>query len=219
MEIKEKFKDILDLPCVVVHDPALIFFRIPKNASTSIHRGYLRNNYPTINRKTSRHAYNKWQAEVSYEEFESYFKFCFVRNPWDRFVSLYIYFTRWRPEKGGRPLENRWEGNIPSFKEFTMNFEEICSTRKDIEQHAMNQAQFVFFNGKRFLDFVGKFEHLERDFIFVMNQLNLKDGNLPHYTKTKHHHYSYYYDDDTKEKVRELYEEDIKVFNYRFISV
>ena len=194
----------------------MIFFRIPKNASTTIHRGYLQPNYVTLNERTNNKGFLKWRENVSYEWFQEAFKFTFVRNPWDRFVSLYVYFTTYAPKKKGAPLADRWTGLIPSFKEFVMDFEKIIETRTDINNHATLQSLFAFDDGDQYVDFVGRFENLKEDFEFVRSGLGLKIEGLDHMMKTEHDHYSAFYDEETRQKVSEMFKLDIHSFGYRF---
>lgn len=217
MLTEKNFKTVLNLPCVIIKKPRVVFFRVPKNASTSIHRGYLQPNYVTLNMRTNRKGFTDFMKEVSFSWFQSAFKFMFSRNPWDRFVSLYVYFTTYAPKRVGSPLADRWKGKIPTFKEFTMEFEEICKDRIDIKNHAMHQTQFAFFGEESFVNFVGKFENLKRDFATIRSLSGLTvPQELGHLMKTNHPHYSAFYDEETRRKVHELYIDDIFNFNYHF---
>ncbi len=84
----------------------VIYFWLPKTAGTSIHdvlKQYScpllkeRRRYKTFNNEgfvTFGHvsiAYLLDKNIVEQEYLDSAFKFCFVRNPWDRLVSLYYY--------------------------------------------------------------------------------------------------------------------------------
>ena len=60
-----------------------IFVHIPKNAGTSI--GTM------LNIKTRHFPITVYQNELGKVEFEKYFSFCFVRHPYERFISLYNY--------------------------------------------------------------------------------------------------------------------------------
>lgn len=215
MGLENHFKEILTLPCVVIPDKQLVFFRVPKVAGTSIHHGYFREHYLTLNKKTSNRAFSEWHKNITYKQFESLFKFTFVRNPWDRFVSLYVYFTSW-VSKYGSTLVHRWKEDVPSFTDFTMNFGEILETREDIKNHAIPQTQFAYCDGEMYVDFIGRFERLKEDFGDLLKMLNLKIGKLPHLTKTERLHYSHYYDEDTKKRVGSIYEEDIETFGYSY---
>lgn len=217
MLTKENFKKVLSLPCVVMENPKMIFFRIPKNASTTIHRGYLQPNYTTLNERTNKRGFLEWREKVSFDWFQAAFKFTFARNPWDRFVSLYVYFTTYTPKKKGAPLADRWVGPIPSFKEFVMDFEKICETRPDIKNHATFQSLFAFDEGEQYVDFIGRFENLREDFETVKAKIGLTAPyELDHLMKTEHDHYSAFYSEESRKKINEMYKQDIYNFGYRF---
>jgi len=71
---------------IVSHADRAIFIHIPKTAGSSI-------------KKLGQLDYNGHvraaaiRNRVSHEVWSTYFKFAFVRNPWDRFLSLYCYFA------------------------------------------------------------------------------------------------------------------------------
>jgi len=86
-----------------------IFFHVPKAAGSSIIEGF-RKNYPKTvvinenNEKLKQHLisneYKNWpnhtnsktmKAYLGEKVFNNYFKFAFVRNPFDKLVSIYHY--------------------------------------------------------------------------------------------------------------------------------
>jgi hypothetical protein len=96
--------------------------------------------------------------------FDSYFKFAFVRDPWDRAVSTYKYLRI-----GGE------------FKRF------VCDI---LPNSLMNSDYYGYFvrpqydylhddQGNRLVDFVGRFERLEDDFNVIRKRLRL-GAALPH---------------------------------------
>lgn len=162
-------------------------------------------------------------AHVSIEEFQEYFKFAFVRNPWSRLVSEYRY----------RSIYHKL-----NFKEFlTRGLPQRCKF-SDLYRHIQPQCEFVFDeNGKPLVDFVGRFEDLQRDFDTVCARLSIQSSVLPvrnHSPKKvasswrginwllskadpqAPEHYSSYYDQEMKELVGEMYAEDIHAFGYSF---
>ena len=50
----------------------------------------------------------------------------------------------------------------------------------------------------------------------MCNVIGIGESNLPRRNASSHNQYHEYFDRRTKEMVRELYEDDIKTFNYKF---
>ena len=65
-------------------------------------------------------------------------------------------------------------------------------------------------------DFVGRFENLQQDFDFICDRIQIPRQKLPHKNKTQHRHYTQYYNEERKEIVRNVFSEDIALFNYEF---
>jgi hypothetical protein len=88
----------------------------------------------------------------------------------------------------------------------------------DKYRHIISQYDFLYDNkGKQLVDFIGRFESLQKDFNFVCGQLNILNSALPHRNKSRNRkHYSEYYDLESREFVANLYQKDIKLFNYTF---
>ena len=159
---------------------------------------------------------------LSQQEFDQYYKFSFVRNPWARLVSEYRYRNF---------LSHR------SFKDFVMN--KLPEPGWDDKyRHVMPQTQMLYDdNGRLLVDFVGKFEQLPLDFKKVCKHLGFSDCKLPHINssnkrsrelrrKTRNFLYQNkesdllkyidFYDDETRDYVGNLYRADIRNFKYTF---
>ena len=134
------------------------------------------------------------------ELFESYFKFAFVRNPWDRLVSEYEFIRR-RPDHGRHS------------KVIKMDFEKYIvyqSNRKDAHQVNMLADK----NGKVLMDFIGKFENLHEDWNRVTDKLGIENKTLSHRKKANIKDYDSYYTPETRALVGELWKRDIEAFGY-----
>ncbi len=134
------------------------------------------------------------------ELFESYFKFAFVRNPWDRLVSEYEFIRR-RPDHGRHP------------KVIKMDFDKYIvyqSKRKDAHQVNMLADK----EGKVLMDFIGKFENLYEDWNLVTDKLGIENKTLSHRKKAGIKDYNSYYNSETRALVGELWKRDIEAFGY-----
>ena len=146
------------------------------------------------------------------EVWKQTFKWGFVRNPWDRFVSVYF---RWPPTKH----------NPEKFKEFVMG--EFSDTGFDIEamkrndwhlhHHFLPQHYFLCDDRMNVLvDFVGRFESLDEDWRYVCERIGVPYRELPIINPGHHDNYREYYDDETAAVIAKFYSMDIWVFNYTF---
>lgn len=133
--------------------------------------------------------------------FNAYYKFTFVRNPWDWQVSLYHYMLQSKSHFQHKLIKN-------------MTFEEYIDWRVNNDL----KLQSVFFvdeQGNSLVDFVGKFESLEEDFAKVCDVLSI-EKRLPHKNRSEHGSYRDYYDDRTYRLVKEAFAKDIALFDYTF---
>lgn len=161
------------------------------------------------------------------EQYDSFWKFSFVRNPWDRLVSCYS--EKIKPDKffvgktdsfvngvhKGLLKYEIFEANMP-FSEFLKAVASIPDQKSD--QHFRSQYTFLTNNSGNIIgDFVGKFENLEMDFGYITDTLNApSELVLLQSNKTHHKHYRKYYTDELLSLFQERYSQDISIFGYNF---
>jgi len=141
---------------------------------------------------------------------DDYFKFAIVRNPWDRIVSLYYYFLQ-DPEKQ-KSMLGKEIVKLGSFKEFCHQMDNI-----DLDPHFDTQISYLIdFEGNFLLDYVGHFEILEKEINLIAHKIGMPSVVLPHFRKSDHGSYQDQFDDKTAEIIAVRYKSDIEAFNYNF---
>ena len=237
---------------MISHHHKCVFIHIPKNAGQSIEHVFLdllgltyETRAPLLMRPNDRPelgpprlAHLKWHEYVgckymTQEQFDSYFKFAIVRNPWDRAVSIYKYYR----------------------------FQKTCSFADFVTRHLSDwmwqerhwfvgpQSDFICdAEGRLRVDFLGRFESLHGDFQQVCGKIGLPPIDVPHVNLSvsrieaskepangragrmlKHlwcrreeaafptyPDYRDYYDETSRWQVADLYAPDIERFGYRF---
>ena len=158
---------------------------------------------------------------VTREEFDSLFKFSFVRNPYERIVSEYRYRNYFHHR---------------SFRDFVLH--KLPKPGWDDKyRHVMPQYEMLHDSeGRLLVDYVGRFENLQGDFDEVCRRLGVEDSELPHrnpsnkksrnlkrkvrnvlFLNGENHkrHYTEFYDSRTLDAVTRLYRKDIEAFGYQ----
>lgn len=152
--------------------------------------------YPMLSRER--------RKRIGQEQFNSYFKFGFVRNPWDRVVSLY---------ERKEALELRAK---MTFDEFVDWIQYSSSTCIHSSPHRYQLDWFVDPNGNILADFIGRFERLEEDWRFVAAKIGAPE-RLPHSRPNpRPRHYTEYYMDRSRDIVAQKFKVDIEAFGYQF---
>ncbi|MBW2998482.1 sulfotransferase family protein [Candidatus Woesearchaeota archaeon] len=155
-------------------------------------------------------------------KYNNYFKFTFVRNPWDRIVSCYKNKIR-EKSLNNQHFVNGVFSRFITYGTFTpeMSFEDfvkaICEiSDEDANVHFQSQYKFITDKkGKIIVDFIGQFENIDKDFNKICKKLKI-NVKLPHLMKSEKKDYKEYYTKETKEMIRKRYKKDIEMFGYNF---
>jgi hypothetical protein len=212
------------------HDARLVFIHIPKTGGTSIeaalgmfHRWQDENTDAAFGliqspQWMSRGWVSSFLQHLSYSELAElapaevmtgYFSFAWIRNPWDRMVSVYSNtdpHLLGEADQSGLQLRGL---RFPDFVAALEGFEHV---------HLRPQHEFILTaDGQTLVDFVGRFEHFARDFTQLVQSARLRPGLvLPHKNASGHAGYRSLYDEASRRAVEHRYAADIERFGYRF---
>lgn len=206
--------------------PPAVFIWVPRTGGTSVHRSLERAGcYKLKTVREVRYDFSQtglatfghqWfyglvaEGVITRAYAESAWTFAFVRNPWDRAVSLHAYLRR-RDLLGPRE----------TFDEFARRLAD-----RDFDPIGLYTARRLSWcnpqvewlrdtEGRLRVDFVGRFESLAEDLAVVQQRLGI-ERSLPHLNAARRAPYREVYDDRTRELVASAYAEDIEAFGYKF---
>jgi hypothetical protein len=132
------------------------------------------------------------------DEYQRLFKFCCVRNPWDRAISFYF-----SPHRGVTTFERS------TFIDFIKTIPPALNYLRESEEQGLPEAV-------KNMNRIIRFERLHEDFQEVCAQLGLNCSDLPHRNKSRRQDARAYYDEETRNIVGQLFEEEIEIFDYEF---
>lgn len=190
-----------------------IFVHVPKGAGTSVKQ--------MLELPGRGHPPWHWYASSFPEKWNSYLKFTIVRNPWDRFVSSYVYATTrnsyWHSDQ---------KGLHPDYALLSQkSFEECCRIARTQRQALRHEAWFPQHlwvtraehgQHRMMVDLVLRYERLEEDVAALCERLGVPPADLPCINASERRDYREYYNAETAAIVAELYATDIEVFGYEF---
>jgi len=160
---------------------------------------------------------SEYELAFSASEFYSYFKFTFVRNPWDRLFSAYQFL-----KSGGMlDVDRAWAqerlARYGHFRQFVLEGLRLKETLSHV--HFAPQHGFLLsLDRRRYpIDFVGLFENLPEDFAAIAKRLGRSAG-LEHLNRTPGalRDYRDAYDGAMIDEVAAVYRKDIALFGYDF---
>lgn len=144
------------------------------------------------------------KIQVSADQFQSYYKFTIVRNPWGRAFSWY---------------KNVKRDDVHKKKESVSEDLAFADFLRRFADKGMLQPQTWWlksFDGSIKMDYIGRFETLSDDYSEVARIIGVPNNTLPHKMKGEQTDYRQHYNNDAYDIVAETYKEEIELFNYTF---
>jgi len=149
------------------------------------------------------------KKELPQDVYDSFFKFAFVRNPWDWQVSMYHFILK--------ETQHVSHERVRAMKDFEQYLEWVMETPRPFARGATKFQKDMLTDkkGNLLADFTGRFESLEQDFSHICGIIGIT-ASLPKINTTAHRDYRSYYNDKTRKMVADHFQEDIKLFRYTF---
>ncbi len=202
---------------MVLKDKKVIYLEMPKVANCSIKASMLNTKFEddySVQKESLKYTTHKVGRGC-----RDFYKFTFVRNPFERLVSCYE--SKYHKDKKmiGSIMKNLEYDNYLfgfirrdyGFTNFVLRIALIPDAYKD--HHFKPQSQIVYEkDGRSRVDFVGKYESLNEEYEKISEKYDFDE--LPIYNKTERKDYKEYYNALTARIAYFIYRKDIKNFGY-----
>ncbi|MBC2601190.1 sulfotransferase family protein [Puniceicoccus vermicola] len=155
-------------------------------------------------------------------KYDGYFKFGFVRNPFDRLWSCFNHKIHRNEDHNSNNYKNGVANELAKYYCFKggMSFpdfvEAVCGIPDYFsDQHFRSQHTFLYKGKKPLTSFVGRFEQIQEDAEKVLKIIDYR-GSFPHVMGSRNLDYSDFYSEKMRKLVEQRYFSDLRLFNYKF---
>ncbi|MBU3071532.1 sulfotransferase family protein [Aestuariicella sp. G3-2] len=183
-----------------------IFIHVPKAAGISVAHALF--GCRGGGHATYRDYYRHFGKEMS-----DFFVFSIVRSPVDRAFSAYTFLRSGGISDFDRVMQKEVFSRFDSFSEFVIEYLNDDTCRKLL--HFKPQVDFLK-NSKGVLDidFIGKFENIDKDFSYISERVIGRGGSLVALNATKGKPKELNLDSGVVDKLNKIYVEDFEALGY-----
>lgn len=214
----------------ISHSHKFIFLATPRTGSTtarkildkysdiaSVHLPEISDDFPFYNHISALEL--KSIFEDRGWDWDSYKRFCFVRNPYDRVVSLYHHHLKMRKNAKIKCVKSFIRKIIymtrraPSFRDYVVNINPKNRVPTSLESFVCDR------DGNSLVNEVLMFENLAEDLPKFLGKLGISitSEDIPHLNASAdRQQYRKYYDEELRNKVKDLYKYEFERFEYSF---
>ena len=206
---------------IISHQHRFVFAAIPKTGTHSVRQAlrehlsaddleqvglFVNKRFPFDELAAIKHGHitlEQIRPFLGEQAFADYFKFAFVRNPFDRFVSYCAFMTR----ADGAFLKNPRQ---------VMRY--ILFQARPL-QHVLFQPQQTFVTDaecRLLADRIGRVEDMQASYDAICERIGIPAASLGQVNSSRRGSYQDYYDQALIDGVAELYRRDLELFGYGF---
>lgn len=206
---------------IISHQHRFIFAAVPKTGTHSVRQAlrehmseedieqvglFVNKRFPYEQLAAIRHGHLSLEQVRPYigeEMFGDYFKFAFVRNPYDRFVSYCAFMTR----------------DTDVFQREPQGVMRHFLFVQPPEQHILFQPQHTVLadgDGNLLTDMVGRVEDMQASYDAICARIGIPPRMLDQVNSSKRGDWRRYYNEELKASVARRYARDLELFGYEF---
>ncbi len=203
-------KNITKDDLAICMEKKFFFIHVPKTAGKSLRLSLFGHEHG------ARHCSASHLKRCYGSQWNTFFTFCLVRNPYDRLYSAYRYLcSGGNQQKSDRQFLTKELSNTHSFEEFVCGW--LNADKAYAYTHFIPQYEFIYQGGICLLDHVGKFENIEQEYSILHARLSLT-GTLVHTNSSgspkRITDYADMYSTEMARQVEKIYADDFRLFNY-----
>ncbi|NOD34424.1 MULTISPECIES: sulfotransferase family 2 domain-containing protein [unclassified Ruegeria] len=145
--------------------------------------------------------------------FHDFFRFAFVRHPFDRLVSAFFFLNAGGLNQHDRRFRDE---HLATYSGDFRHF--VLDGLSEVATHVHFRPQVTWLtdrDGSRPLNFIGRFENFEEDLGRVADQLGIAMNPAVHLNPSKRGRWQSYFDEDVARVASSVYFEDFRAFGYR----
>lgn len=206
---------------IISHQHRFVFAAIPKTGTHSVRQAlrdylsaddleqvglFVNKRFPFEELAAIKHGHitlEQIRPFLGEQAFADYFKFAFVRNPFDRFVSYCAFMTR----ADGAFLKNPQQV-----------MHHILFQARPL-QHVLFQPQHTFVTdaqGRLLADRIGRVEDMQASYDAICERIGIPTASLGQVNSSRRGSYRDYYDQALIDGVADFYRRDLELFGYEF---
>lgn len=204
---------------IISHKHRFIFFAVPRTATHALRQAlrpclgdndweqqalFGKQSIPVPGIAAIGHGHVSFQQlreNLPAQTWSSYFKFGFVRNPFDRFVSTCFFLNRRNPGFTGREV----------------GFMRQAIGKERFRQRILAMPQYRLLTDERdtlMMDYVGRYETLQQSFDEICRRIGIAPAAPSRRNESRHRRYACYYDASLQQAVADWYRKDFELFGY-----